>query len=77
MKTNQNNKLRQFLYLAILIYGGTAIYAFIYNYRMNDMRGIGMGVVALLTPWLIPALFKIVKLKASDEIYILNIIFQK
>ena len=74
MKTNQNNKLRKFLYLAILIYGGTAIYAFIYNYRMNDMRGIGMGVVALLTPWLIPALFKIVKLKASDEIYILNII---
>ena len=75
MKTNQNNKLRQFLYLAIVIYVGTAIYAFVYNYRMNDMRGIGMGVVALLTPWLIPALFKIVKLKASDEIYILNIIF--
>ena len=55
MKTNQNNKLRQFLYLAIVIYVGTAIYAFVYNYRMNDMRGIGMGVVALLTPWLIPA----------------------
>ncbi len=60
MKTNQNNKLRQILYLAIVIYVGTAIYAFVYNYRMNDMRGIGMGVVALLTPWLIPILFNII-----------------
>lgn len=72
MKTNKRNKL---LYLSIFIYIVTSIYAFIYNYQIGDMRGIGMGIVALITPWLIPLAFKLVKLKASDEIYILNIIF--
>lgn len=71
----QNKTIRYALIGSIIIYVLTTIYAFYFNYQIQDYRGIGMGIVAIFTPWLIPILFKVLHLKASDEIYLLNVIF--
>lgn len=69
------NKYDKLLKAVIVIYAITSVIGFISNYQAGNTQGIAMGVVALITPWLLPLAFKIFKLKATNEIYILNIIF--
>lgn len=51
------------------------IYAFYRNAKMNDMTAFMLGFVAMLTPWIVPVVFRLFKLKRIAEIDILNIIF--
>lgn len=74
MKKNRSF-VHYLLMFSILIYAVTWLYAFWTNYQAADYQALGMGAVALLTPWLVVLLFKITHLKASDEIYLLNVIF--
>lgn len=63
------------LKIFIVIYVITSIIGFYINYVNNDSTALFMGVVALITPWIIPGIFKLFKLIATDEIYIINLVF--
>lgn len=56
-----------FYYVSLII---AAIYCYI-----NEMDGLNMGAVALFTCFLAPLALRLVKLKPTFEIYIVNIIF--
>lgn len=73
--TAKDKKLLVFLKVCSVIYVITSILAFYLNYKSQNMNGILMGVVALLTPWIVPVLFKILKLKPVYEIYVIYLIF--
>lgn len=60
------------LYLAYYL---VLIYAFYRNARLQDMTALMLGFVAMLTPWIVPVVFRLFKLKRIYEIDILNIIF--
>lgn len=68
-------RLRNMVYICTLIYIITSIYGFYINYQAQDMNALAMGGVALLTPCIVPMLFKLCKFKPVYEIYLLNIIF--
>lgn len=68
-------KYDKLLKVFIVLYAVTSILGFVFNYQTQNMQAIGMGVVALITPWILPLALKILRLKATNEIYILNIIF--
>ena len=55
------------LKIFIVIYVITSIIGFYINYVNNDSTALFMGVVALITPWIIPGIFKLFKLTATDE----------
>lgn len=69
------NKHDKILKASVVIYAITFIIGFIFNFQTGNTQGIAMGIVALITPWLLPLALKIFKLKATNEIYILNIVF--
>ncbi|MDD7281855.1 DUF2238 domain-containing protein [Floccifex sp.] len=58
-----------FVYICFWIYG------MVHNIQIQDWEGIGMEVVAIFTPIIIPVLFKIFHFKPVYEIYSLNILF--
>lgn len=72
---NNKSKYKYILRICIVIYILTSIFGFYINYVNNNSTALFMGVIALLTPWIIPGLFKLFKLTATDEIYIINIVF--
>lgn len=63
---------RKVLLGCCLIYVITFIYALVIN--INNQYFF-MTLVSLVTPLIIPIIFKLLKIKCNDEIYILNIIF--
>lgn len=67
--------LKKVLYGLILIYIVTLAYGFYKNLQLGDMNAVGMGVVACLTPWIVPVIFRLCKLKPVYEIFIINVIF--
>lgn len=38
---------------------------FIINFQKGDLQAVGMGVVALLTPWIVPLLFHLLGLRMT------------
>lgn len=69
------HKYDKLLKATIWIYVITLIGAFVYNFQIKNMQGVGMSVVAMLTPWIVPIAFKVLKLKATNEVYLLNVVF--
>lgn len=69
------HKYDKLLKATIWIYVITLIGAFVYNFQIKNMQGVGMSVVAMFTPWIVPIAFKVLKLKATNEVYILNVVF--
>lgn len=67
--------LKRVLYVCVAIYALTAAYALYHNYLIKDMGTLGMTFVALLTPLIIPVLFKLFHFKPVYEIYIISTIF--
>lgn len=67
--------LKSFLRVLIWFYIVSFLVTFYFNYTAGDMNAIAMGLLALLTPWIIPIFFKLCKFKAVYEIYICNICF--
>lgn len=66
-------QMKYIYYICIMIYIITLCYAFYRN--MNDSYLIGMSVVAAVTPFVIPCLIKLLKIKVPYEVYIVNIVF--
>lgn len=62
-------------YLMTGIYIITLAGSFIYNYLNGNQQAFYMGIVACLTPWLFPALMHNLKIKMTDEVKILNVVF--
>lgn len=73
--SKQDQVLKKVLTGLIFIYIVTLAYGFYKNIQLGDMNAVGMGVVACLTPWIVPVIFKLFKFKPVYEIYIINIIF--
>lgn len=70
-----HQKYDKLLKVSIAIYVITSIIGFVYNFQIKNMTGVGMGLVALITPLILPLALKILKLKATNEIHILNVVF--
>lgn len=70
---NQLSMMKKIYYLCIAVYIITLGYAFYQN--INSQYLIGMTVVAGLTPFIIPCIVKLLKIKVPYEVYILNIVF--
>ena len=48
---------------------------FIINFQKGDLQAVGMGVVALLTPWIVPLLFHLLGLRMTQEVWVLDLVF--
>lgn len=68
----EEKKLENIWRLSIIIYGGTLAYSFCQNAAEQDWKGVGMGVVALLTPCIVPLLFRLFHWKKVYEILLLS-----
>lgn len=67
--------LKRTVRVLYLIYYLVLLYAFYRNAKLQDGTAFMLGFAAMLTPWIIPAVFWLLKLKRTAEIDILNIIF--
>lgn len=59
-------------YASILLYAVTLFYSFVHNIRAGDWEHVGMAFVAVLTPCIVPAVFRVFRWKPVYEIYILS-----
>ena len=70
------NKRERFL--KRLLYGCAAVYiitlflALYHNFMVKDYNALGMGFVAMLTPLIVPVLFKVLHFQPVYEIYIIS-----
>ncbi len=62
-------------YSVVVVYIITVIMAMIINLNNNDQEALMMTLVAIITPWLIPTVFKLLKWQMSIEVKIVNITF--
>ena len=73
------NKRERFL--KRLLYGCAAVYiitlflALYHNFLVKDYNALGMGFVAMLTPLIVPVLFKVLHFQPVYEIYIISTVF--
>ena len=58
-------------YASILLYAVTLFYSFVHNIRAGDWEHVGMAFVAVLTPCIVPAVFRVFRWKPVYEIYLL------
>lgn len=73
---NKNEQhLKYLLYACIVFYGVCILYAMVQAWLQHDMGTLGMGVVAILTPCIIPCIFWLKKFRPVYEIYIVSTIF--
>lgn len=57
------------------IYLSTLIYSVYVNYMENDANGLFMCFVALITPMMVPLIFKVFSFKPVYEVYIISTVF--
>lgn len=62
----------RFLVILYVISSGVGFYL---NIQMQNWQGVKMGFVALLTPFLIPLLFRLCSWKMTWEVRIVNLVF--
>lgn len=67
--------LKKILRICIVIYVITLVYALYHNFSIQDWEAFGMGLVAMITPLIVPVAFKIFHLQPVYEIYIVSTIF--
>ena len=63
------------LKVCVFIYITTLIIGLYVNYVNGNSNDFFMTLVAIVTPLIIPALFYLLKLKITDEIMIINLVF--
>ena len=68
----KNKKVHIFYLICIFIYVVTLIYAFKVNFLG---KYFGMTFVACVTPFIVPAIVKLLKVKVPTEFYVINIVF--
>lgn len=69
------NTLKKIAYSCAIIYAITLLISFWYNYHIQDKEALGMAVVAIFTPLILPVLFKLFHFKPVYEMYIISTIF--
>ena len=62
-------------YFETAIYVITLLYSFYHSWQIQDMNALGMSVVACITPWIVPVIFRLFHWKPIYEILICNITF--
>ncbi len=62
-------------YITSIIYVISLIIAFYINIKNHRMEPLQMTFVAALTPWIVPVMFKLLRLKPVYEIYTISNIF--
>ncbi len=67
--------LKKVWYGVCIIYLITLIYGFYRNAHYHDLNALGMGVVACLTPLIVPLVFKLFRFRIVYEVYICNVVF--
>lgn len=75
INTKKEKILRRISFLCAVIYVVTLIISFYHNYSLQDYNALGMGVVAIFTPLIVPILFKLFHFKPVYEVYIISTIF--
>lgn len=68
----EEKKIKAVWYASIVIYGITLLYSFWKNMQTEDWHSVGMAFVAMLTPCIVPALFRLFHWKPVYEIYLLS-----
>ena len=58
-----------------IIYLAVSAVGFVMNVQRQDMQAVGMGVVALITPWIVPVVMRLCRLKMTEEIWIIDLLF--
>lgn len=71
----QEKTLKKVWYGSIVLYIGTLAFAFGYNLYTKDYHSVGMAFVAVLTPCIVPLIFKLCHWNKVYEIYILSNVF--
>lgn len=71
----QEKTLKKVWYGSIVLYIGTLAFAFGYNLYTKDYHSVGMAFVAMLTPCIVPLIFKLCHWNVVYEIYILSNVF--
>ena len=71
----QDKTLKKVWYGSIVLYIGTLAFAFGYNLYTKDYHSVGMAFVAVLTPCIVPLIFKLCHWNKVYEIYILSNVF--
>lgn len=73
---NKSEKqLKMILYGCNIVYICCLFIGMFTAWKHDDKSGIGMGIVAMITPMIIPLIFHIKKFEVVYEIYIVSIIF--
>lgn len=73
--THKDKQRKKLYHICLVIFVLTALYGFYHNYQVGNWNGFMMGFAALLTPWIVPTIFRIFKLKPVYEIYLVGIVF--
>ena len=68
----QEKTLKKVWYGSIVLYIGTLAFAFGYNLYTKNYHSVGMAFVAVLTPCIVPLIFKLCHWNVVYEIYILS-----
>lgn len=71
----QEKTLKKVWYGSIILYIGTLAFAFGYKLYTKDYHSVGMAFVAMLTPCIVPLIFKLCHWNVVYEIYILSNVF--
>lgn len=67
--------LKKLCSICAMLYIVTLLFSFYYNWQIQDKEALGMGVVAIFTPLIVPVGFRIFRFKPVYEIYIISTIF--
>lgn len=68
----KNKNVHRLYMLLVGIYMITIIYALIVNFQG---KYFGMTFVAMVTPFIVPGIVKLLKVKVPEEFYIINLVF--
>lgn len=75
MNPKKETVLKKVLYFCIVIYLITLAASFYTNIQSGNMDGIGMSALAIVTPLIVPIVFKLLHFKPVYEIYIISTVF--
>lgn len=75
MNLKKEQRIKQVWYVTILIYIVSLMISFYMNIQEDNMAGVGMSAVAIITPLIVPLAFKLFRFQPVYEIYIISTVF--
>lgn len=74
-ETKKEEYLKKILYICVVIYAITTLYALYHSITIQDYGTLGMTLVAIVTPLIVPVAFGFLHFKPVYEIYIVSTVF--